>query len=99
MQVGYVNVNLRLCCRCHDAQKMLKTDLYFVNILDDSSHIRETLCHGCLGAIINESNVGENIGPDKKSEYTVHLMHKNSLGRKTATNFQYQKREKSYSVS
>ena len=88
MQVGYVNVNLRLCRRCHDAQKMLKTDLYFVNILDDSSHIRETLCHGCLGAIINESNVGENIGPDKKSECTVHLMHKNSLGRKTATNFQ-----------
>ena len=72
MQVGYVNVNLRLCSRCHDAQKMLETDLYFVNILDDSSHIRETLCHGCLGAIIKESNFDENNDVGKENECTVH---------------------------
>ena len=56
MQVGYVNVNLRLCSRCHDVEKTLKTDLYFVNILDYSSHIRETLCYGCIGAIVTEIN-------------------------------------------
>ena len=55
MQVGYVNVNLRLCSRCQDAEKALKTDLYFVNILDYSSNIRETLCYGCIGAIVNEN--------------------------------------------
>ena len=57
MKVGLANVKLRLCCRCHDAEKTLKTDLYFVNILDDSSFVRETLCYGCLGAIINIHNV------------------------------------------
>ena len=56
MQVGYANVNLRLCSRCHDVEKALKTDLYFVNILDYSSHIRETLCYGCIGAIVTENN-------------------------------------------
>lgn len=59
MQVGYVNVNLRLCCRCRDAEKTMKTDLYFVNILDYSSHIRETLCYGCIGAIINKFHDAE----------------------------------------
>ena len=58
-QVGYVNVNLRLCCRCRDAEKALKTDLYFVNILDYSSHIRETLCYGCIGAMINKFHDAE----------------------------------------
>ena len=60
MQVGYVNVNLRLCRRCHDAEKALKTDLYFVNILDYSSNIRETLCYGCIGAIVNENENDNN---------------------------------------
>ena len=53
-QVGYVNVNLKLCWRCHDAGKSKNTDLYFINILDSNSHIRQTLCYGCIGAIINE---------------------------------------------
>lgn len=53
-QVGYVNVNLKLCSRCHDAGKSTDTDLYFINILDSNSHIRQTLCYGCIGAIINE---------------------------------------------
>lgn len=56
-QVGYANVNLRLCWRCHDAEKTMETDLYFVNILNNSSHIRETLCYGCMGAIINETTL------------------------------------------
>ena len=60
MQVGYVNVNLRLCRRCHDAEKALKTDLYFVNILDYSSNIRETLCYGCIGAIVNKNENDNN---------------------------------------
>ena len=60
MQVGYVNVNLRLCSRCQDAEKALKTDLYFVNILDYSSNIRETLCYGCIGAIVNENKNDNN---------------------------------------
>ena len=60
MQVGYVNVNLRLCRRCHDAEKALKTDLYFVNILDYSSNIRETLCYGCIGAIVNRNKNDNN---------------------------------------
>ena len=53
-QVGFVNVNLKLCWRCHDAGKSTNTDLYFINILDSDSHIRQTLCYGCMGAIINE---------------------------------------------
>ena len=53
-QVGYAKVNLRFCCRCHDAEKTKETDLYFVNIFDDASQIRETLCYGCIGAIVKE---------------------------------------------
>ena len=53
-QVGYANVNLRFCCRCHDAEKTKETDLYFVNIFDNVSQIRETLCYGCIGAIVKE---------------------------------------------
>ena len=58
--MGYVNVNLRLCSRCQDAEKTLKTHLCFVIILDYSSNIRETLCYGCIGAIVNENENDNN---------------------------------------
>ena len=52
--MGYANVNLRFCCRCYDAEKTKETVLYFVNIFDDVSQVRETLCYGCTGAIVTE---------------------------------------------
>ena len=58
--MGYVNVNLRLCSRCQDAEKTLKTHLCFVIIFDYSSNIRETLCYGCIGAIANRNKNDNN---------------------------------------
>ena len=53
-QVGYANVNLRFCCRCYDAEKTKETELYFVDIFHNVSQVRETLCYGCIGAIVTE---------------------------------------------
>ena len=51
-QVGEANVNLKLCRRYVGAEKTIKTDLYFVNILDYSSNVCEKHCYGCIGDII-----------------------------------------------